>query len=163
MFGKKPPLTYENAFSRAAGMCAKCEQCSTDILKKLSLWGVSMSDSTKIIKKLKELNFLDDNRFAKAYTHDKLHFSGWGKNKIRQGLWAKRIHPDIIEKAFDEIEDDEYIEITARVILNKIKSTGKLTFNRESKIKLIKFAMQRGFEYSIIADIIRTRIVDTDR
>ncbi len=38
-------LTYENALTRAAALCSKCEQCSSDILKKLSGWGLSSNDS----------------------------------------------------------------------------------------------------------------------
>lgn len=55
MLKRRVPLTYENALSRAAGLCAKCEQCTPDILKKLSAWGLSASDANKVIKRLEEL------------------------------------------------------------------------------------------------------------
>lgn len=160
MLKRKAPLTFENALSRAADLCARCEQCSPDILKKLDSWGINASDSAKIIRRLEELKFLDNLRFAKAYAHDKLHFSGWGRRKIRQGLWAKRLPTDIIDQAFDDIEeeDDEYRAIALRVIKAKIRQLKEWPLSRESKLKVVKFAMTRGFEYPLIVDIFRTEI-----
>lgn len=160
MLKRKAPLTFENALSRAADLCARCEQCTPDILKKLDSWGINASDSAKIIRRLEDLKFLDNLRFAKAYAHDKLHFSGWGRRKIRQGLWAKRLPTDIIDHAFDDIdeEDDEYRAIALRVIKAKIRQLKEWPLSRESKLKVVKFAMTRGFEYPLIVDIFRTEI-----
>ena len=162
MLKRRVPLTYENALSRAAGLCAKCEQCTPDILKKLSAWGLSASDANKVIKRLEELNFIDDVRFAKAYSHDKLHFSGWGRRKIQQGLWAKRLSPSVIEIACEDFDDDEeskaYRSIAQRVMRAKARQLKEWPLSREAKIKIIKFAMTRGFEYPLVADILRSNI-----
>ncbi len=158
MLRRKAPLSYENALLRAATLCSRCEQCSPDIIKKLSAWGLSSSDSDKIIERLTELNFLNDERFVKAYAHDKLCFSGWGRKKIQQGLWAKRLPKELIELSFDEIDDEEYTDIACQVIRAKAKSYKEWPLSRENKIKLIRYAMMRGFEYPLIADIIRNRL-----
>lgn len=158
MLKRKAPLSYENALLRAATLCSRCEQCSPDIIKKLSAWGLSSSDSDKIIERLTELNFLNDERFVKAYAHDKLCFSGWGRKKIQQGLWAKRLPKELIELSFDEIDDEEYTDIACQVIRAKAKSYKEWPLSRENKIKLIRYAMMRGFEYPLIADIIRNRL-----
>ena len=158
MLRRKAPLSYENALLRAATLCSRCEQCSPDIIKKLSAWGLSSSDSDKIIERLTELNFLNDERFVKAYAHDKLCFSGWGRKKIQQGLWAKRLPKELIELSFDEIDDEEYTDIACQVLRAKAKSYKEWPLSRENKIKLIRYAMMRGFEYPLIADIIRNRL-----
>lgn len=160
MLKRSVPLTFENALSRAAGLCAKCEQCSPDILKKLSAWGLSASDASRVIKRLEELNFLDDVRYAKAYAHDKLHFSGWGRRKIQQGLWAKRLPSDIIDQACDDFDDEDesraYRDIALRVMKSKVRQLKEWPLSRESKLKLVKYAMTRGFEYPLIVDIIKS-------
>lgn len=152
---RKAPLTIENALSRAAALCAKCEQCSPDIEKKLLNWGLSGNDAGKVITELKRLRFLDDERFAKAYAHDKLHFSGWGKRKIMQGLWVKRLPRDIIDMAFDEFNDDEYKAIAVKVIKSKIPAIKEGIESYEGKMKLLRFAVQRGFEVSLVAGIVK--------
>ena len=65
MLRRQPPLTYENALSRMAALCAKCEQCTPDLLKKMSSCGVSAGVAAKVISRLIELKFVDDRRFSK--------------------------------------------------------------------------------------------------
>ena len=91
-------LNYEQALSRTAELCSRCEQCTPDLRKKMSTWGVPAGDADRIIRKLEELNFVDDFRYARAYAHDKLESSGWGRNKIIQRLWAKRLSRTAIEQ-----------------------------------------------------------------
>ena len=160
---RKAPLTIENALSRAAALCAKCEQCSPDIEKKLLNWGLSGNDAGKVITELKRLRFLDDERFAKAYAHDKLHFSGWGKRRIMQGLWVKRLPRDIIDMAFDEFNDDEYKAIAVKVIKSKIPAIKEGIESYEGKMKLLRFAVQRGFEVSLVAGIVKQLNSDDER
>ena len=159
MLKRSTPLTYENALSRASGLCAKCEQCSTDILKKLNGWGLTASDAARVIRRLEELNFLNDVRFAKAYAHDKLHFSGWGRRKIQQGLWLKRLPNSVVEQAFEDFDEEDeilaYSEIAKKVIKTKIRQLKEWPLSRESKLKVVKFAMGRGFEYPLVVSIMR--------
>lgn len=159
MLKRSTPLTYENALSRAAGLCAKCEQCSPDILKKLNGWGLTASDAVRVIRRLEELNFLDDVRFAKAYAHDKLHFSGWGRRKIQQGLWLKRLSNSVVEQAFEDFDEEDevlaYSDIAKKVIKTKIRQLKEWPLSRESKLKVVKFAMGRGFEYPLVVSIMR--------
>lgn len=158
MKSRQNPITYENALNRAASLCSRCEQCSPDILKKLTSWGLGPSDSSRVIKRLEELNFLDDRRFARAYAHDKLSFSGWGRRKIIQGLWAKQLHREIIDSALDEIDVEEYDEIAMRVISQKAKSYNEWPLSRGNKVKLVRYGMMRGFEYPLIIDIINHKL-----
>lgn len=151
----KKPITYENALKRAADLCAKCEQCTPDIARKLNTWGLSSDNSTKVINELIRLRFVDDLRFARAYAHDKLHFSGWGKRKISQGLWTKRLPKSIIEQAFDEVDEDDYRVIATRVIKAKVPSIKEGLESYEGKMKLVRFGTQRGFEVSLVVNIVK--------
>ncbi len=148
------PLTFDEALSRAAGLCAKCEQCSPDLRRKMSTWGLSSSDADRVITRLEEMNFVDDARFARAYAHDKLVFSGWGRNKILQGLWAKRLSRADIDQSLDEIDEEEYESVAERVIRAKIRNSKDDIATYEAKLKVLKFAMQRGFEARLASRIL---------
>lgn len=148
------PLTAEEALSRAAALCARCEQCTPDLRKKMATWGLSAADSDRVIRKLKEMNFVDDSRFARAYAHDKLIFSGWGRNKILQGLWAKRLSRADIDQSLDEIDDEEYESVVERVIRAKIRTSKEGISTYEARLKILRFAMQRGFEARLASRII---------
>lgn len=151
---QRHPLTYENALQRAAALCSKCEQCSPDIRKKLSGWGLSASDASRIIERLEQARFIDDSRFAKAYAHDKLAFSGWGRMKIAQGLWAKRLPRHIIDVALESLDKEEYVRIAIKVISSRVRSNPELLDTYENRTKLLRFGVGRGFEMKLIASII---------
>ena len=147
-------LTAAEALARAAALCDKCEQCSPDIIKKLTAWGISASDSAKIIERLRQTRYLDDMRFAHAYAHDKMAYSGWGRNKIIQGLWAKRLAREYIEASCDELDEDEYNDIALRVVRSKIRSLPGGLSTYENRMKVMRFGVQRGFEARLVSQII---------
>ncbi|MDE6684220.1 MAG: RecX family transcriptional regulator, partial [Duncaniella sp.] len=122
--------------------------------KKLTAWGIYPSDADKIIRRLEEMKFVDDARFARAYAHDKLVFSGWGRNKIIQGLWAKRLDREYIDASMDEIEPEEYESVCRRVIRSKIRLSKDGLSTYESKMKILRYAVQRGFEARLAGSII---------
>ena len=61
----------------------------------------------------------------------------------------KRIPADIQEEALAEITDEDYTEILIPLLKAKAPSI-KANSNYEWSMKLIKFAMSRGFDMSII-------------
>lgn len=151
---KRRPLTVAEAYSRAAALCDKCEQCSPDIIKKLAAWGISEADIERIISELKKRRYLDDMRYARAYAHDKMAYSGWGRNKIIQGLWMKRLDREYIDASCDELDSEEYHDMALRVIKAKIRTLPEGVSTYESRMKVMRFAVQRGFEAHLVSGII---------
>lgn len=155
-------LTPAEALARAAALCDKCEQCSPDIIRKLAAWGISASDSAKIIERLRQTRYLDDMRFARAYAHDKMAYSGWGRNKILQGLWAKRLGREYIEASCDELDEEEYNDIARRVIRSKVRSLPEGLSTYENRMKVMRFGVQRGFEARLVSQIINRLVREAD-
>lgn len=155
-------LTPAEALARAAALCDKCEQCSPDIIRKLAAWGISASDSAKIIERLRQTHYLDDMRFARAYAHDKMAYSGWGRNKILQGLWAKRLGREYIEASCDELDEEEYNDIARRVMRSKVRSLPEGLSTYENRMKVMRFGVQRGFEARLVSQIINRLILEAD-
>lgn len=155
-------LTPAEALARAAALCDKCEQCSPDIIRKLAAWGIPASDTAKIIERLRQTRYLDDMRFARAYAHDKMAYSGWGRNKILQGLWAKRLGREYIEASCDELDEEEYNDIARRVIRSKVRSLPEGLSTYENRMKVMRFGVQRGFEARLVSQIINRLIREAD-
>ncbi|MDE6395353.1 MAG: RecX family transcriptional regulator, partial [Duncaniella sp.] len=128
--------------------------CTPELRKKLAAWGIFPAETDRIIRKLEEMRFVDDARFARAYAHDKLAYSGWGRNKIIQGLWAKRLDREYIDASMDDIDDEEYESVCRRVISSKIRLSKDGLSTYESKMKILRYAVQRGFETRLAGRII---------
>ena len=153
---QKKKMKPQVALMRLEALCAQSEQCSCDVRQKLYRWGVSSSDSEKIVKQLIDNRFIDDERFAIAYCRDKYRFNHWGRVKIVYGLRAKRISSAHIQKAVTAIDAEEYSDILENLIRSKAK-TIKDVDSYEGRTKLFRYAVSRGFESELIANIIKDR------
>lgn len=147
------PLTYEQALTRATSLCSISEHSIQDIEAKFENWGLSQEDSDKGIDYLIQEKFIDESRFARAYTLDKLRYNHWGRVKIHMMLRQQGIQDKDIRSAFDEIPEDEYKDILSGILEQK-ERTLKEEDEYQKRGKLIRFALQRGFEMGEILDFL---------
>ncbi len=144
----KRKMKPESALLRLESLCARSEQATWELRRKLYAWGIAVPDADKIMEHLVNGKFADDHRFASAYCRDKFRFSRWGKVKITRGLIEKRIPKEYINEALDEIEEEEYITTLTGLIRAKAHSIDEPA-SYEGKTKLFRFAVSRGFEPAI--------------
>ncbi len=142
------------AFDKAALLCSKSEKCTSEIQEKLKLWGLSAEESDPVIKQLIAEKYLDDERFARAFVKDKFRFNHWGKQKIAHMLRAKNISHEILELAFEEIEEDGYSDELRKLLTDKEKSI-KAKDKYDKRNKLMRFALGRGFESNKVYEILK--------
>lgn len=135
----------EKAYNKATFICSRSEKCASEIIEKLRLWGLSEEESGVVIRKLISEKYIDDERFARAYVKDKYRFNHWGRQKIEFMLRSKKINPEILELAFEEIEEERYSEGLCKLIADKARSV-KAKDQYDKRNKLMRFALGRGFE-----------------
>ncbi len=134
----------EGAFTRLADMCARGEQCASDLREKMWRWGVRGSDADRIIEKLEMDNFLNEERFARAYARDKVRFSGWGRRKVAAMLAAKRIGSAAIREALEAVDPEFYTEALEKAAAAKCR--GLDLEQAADRAKAMRFLLQRGFD-----------------
>lgn len=146
---QKKPITEQEALRKLASICAKGEHCKGEMLAKMEQWGLNESQQASVLTKLIEEKYVDDERFCRLFIRDKMKFDKWGRRKIEQALWQKRVDPALIKTVFDEIDADEYIAIL-RPLLHAKQRNIKANDDYERNMKLIRYAMGRGFTIDII-------------
>ncbi|MBD5236864.1 MAG: RecX family transcriptional regulator [Bacteroidales bacterium] len=149
---RKKPITPEAARLRMADLCARAEHCSFEITEKLKRMNLPYTQIREIISFLEENKFISDQRFATAYARDKVRFSAWGRNKIRMGLYAKRIDNASIRAALDAIEEKDYMDAARRAAAVKAKSLNIADY--QDRAKLFRHLAAKGFEAPVISSII---------
>lgn len=154
MIRSKKIVTPQNALIRLEELCSRSEQCTGEARKKLFNWGISANDSDKIIKSLIERRFIDDRRFCSAFVRDKLMFSHWGKQKITLSLMQKQVDRDIISEGLEQIDEKVYSDILKKIVLAKAR-TIKDADTYDGRTRLFRFAVSRGFEPSLVSQVIR--------
>lgn len=147
-------MEREIAMKRAASFCAESERNVAEVERKLRKWGVDDDDIDSIIDRLKSDDFLNEERYCKAYINDRFRLNHWGKVKIRYELGKRDVDRQYIDAALANIDDDEYIEVLKEVVEAK-RRTIKDTDTYSASAKILRYALTRGFESDIVSKVIK--------
>lgn len=146
----KKNVSPQDALARLEALCARSEQCSSEVLSKMMRWGLPADDRLRILERLVERRFVDDDRYARAYVRSKFLFNGWGRRKILCGLAGKRIGRSSSAEAIEsEIDEDAYMEALVKALRAHARDMER-PLSYENKMKLARFAVQRGFEWELV-------------
>lgn len=135
--------------------CAYQERAQKDVRNKLYELGLKNSaDVEELISELIQTNFINEERFALAYARGKFRMKQWGKIKIKQGLKLKGITDRLLKIALSSIDEEHYIKTLSSILEKKsAKITEKEPYKR--RYKLSQYAMTRGFEADLVAEVLR--------
>ena len=154
-------ITAAEALNRAASYCTLCERCISEVSNKLTVWGVEIKVQQDIIKRLIDENFINEERYSKAFVNDKIRFNHWGRKKISAALYEKRISKSIIGNAIATIDEEEYNEILHKVLSAKHKEL-KYREDNSTRQKLLRFAASRGFETQLLIKALKISNAEMD-
>ena len=138
------------ALNKAAAYCTLCERCTSEVSAKLTAWGMTGAQQRRIIERLIDEKFIDERRYCSAFVNDKVRFNHWGRIKIVAKLREKKLPADIVSEALDAIDEEEYNTTLRKLLNNKLKELKNSDDECQSKQKLLRFAISRGFEYPLI-------------
>lgn len=124
-----------------------------ELVKKLKEKGFAEKIIQKTLKKLKEFGYLDDEKFARAWSEMR-KLSGKGKFVIQRELKEKGIDEEIIKKILEEYKEEDEFERVLELAEKKIKTYKNLK-QFEQKQKLARFLASRGFSWTIISEVWR--------
>lgn len=150
---KRKIYTPNEALIKIQKWCAYQERSQYEVRNKLYEYGLYATDVENIIVDLIANNFLNEERFAKAFTSGKFKIKKWGKIKIRVELRKKKVSDYCIKKALDEIDAIEYYKTLEKVLSIKSKLV-KEKHPLKRKYKLMQFLISRGFEGDLVRDVV---------
>jgi regulatory protein len=138
--------TAEQALNALMRLCSKAEKSSGDALRLMYRWGVPIAERQGVLDKLVEMRFIDDARYAEAYTREKSQLAGWGARKIAQNLYQKGVSKDIVAKTLAMLESDDQRAMLEKRLQRKLP-TIKATTDYERRGKLLRYALSLGYDY----------------
>lgn len=145
----KKEMTEQEAYLRLTALCAQAEHCQQEMRDKMKRWELDEMAQNRVVARLIKERYIDDERYARAFVKDKILYNKWGRRKIQQGLWMKRIDDDIQKRVLDEVDDEEYLNVL-KPLLNQKRKSIKAQSDYELNQKLVRFALGRGFTFDII-------------
>ena len=129
--------------------CSYRERSEKEVIQKLSDKEFSKEIITSTLRKMKDLNFVNNLRFAKSFSRGKNRGNRWGKIKIRYELVGKGLNDEEITIGLDSIDSKMYEES-----LKKNIEIFRKKNKNDNKNKLIGHLARKGFEMNLILNYI---------
>jgi regulatory protein len=145
--------TVDEATKLMENFCAYQERCHKEVTQKLYDLHMIPEARDQITLHLLQHNFLNEERFSKAFARGKFSIKNWGRIRIVNELKFRNISPYNIKTALKEIDDEVYLKTIQKVAEKKfavIKEPN--AFKKRSK--LLTYLSSKGYESELIYEVV---------
>ena len=113
-----------------------------------------------VIRRLKEQGYLNDAKYAAAYSSFRRDNEKFGRRRVVTDLKAKGVHVDLIDKAVDSVYDEVNEEKQARDYLRRKRL--QKPRNQKEAARVFRQLMRGGFGAKTIFAILKKWEVDDE-
>jgi regulatory protein len=143
---------YEYAYAKAISYLAQQDRSEKELAKHLHLQRFHPTIIQETISKLKEQNYLNNERFSEKYTQDLIAKKKSSK-EIFHKLLEKGVSVDMADKTLQENYPDDTM-----IIKELLKKAEKKYHNHpQKKEKVIAFLFRKGFSYDTIVKLLQNK------
>jgi regulatory protein len=146
-------MTYNQVLEKLKYYCAYQERAHSEVYQKLWDFQLDEDERTNIIAQLIGENYLNEERFAIAFSEGKFRMRKWGKLKIKIKLKEKKVSSFCIDKGLKAIEDEEYWNTLTSLVNRKYDSVNESNIYKK-KMKTVNYCYQKGYETDLIWEAI---------
>lgn len=151
--GRPRKKTPEQALNALMRLAARAEKSSGDALRLMISWGIAPADRARILQRLIEERFIDDERYAAAFVREKTALNGWGSYKIRTVLRRKGIAEPLIESALKTIDRTAARDRLNEMLRRRLRSV-RAKSPYDLRTKLIRYGISLGYDYETTAEAV---------
>lgn len=115
----------------------------------------------RVMKFMKEYNFLDDEKYTQMYINEKINSAG--KTKIKYALLKKGISEELILDKLSATSEEEEEAVALKLLNKKYASIARdETDIRKIQKKLGDFLYRNGFKGSLITSMLKRELLSRD-
>ena len=142
---------YYEAFNKSLKLISNKQRTKKELEDKLKDY--SKEIIYKVIKKLEELGYLNEQNYIRSYINDQINLGVKGPNYIKRELGKLNLNTLYIDEALASIDESIWKEKIAKIINKKIKTNKNLSRNNLI-LKLKSYLISLGYEQSMIIEIL---------
>lgn len=139
----------EDVYEKAIKLLSIRLHTTGELRRKLQMKGYTPADILEVLRKLEELKFLDDRRFAEMFVDNLKRYKYFGYFGIKAKLAARQVPGDVAAAVLAEFFSAEDEQAVAERLLKKLKRAGKNTYEKQARA----FA-SRGFRSDVIHSVL---------
>lgn len=145
--------TVNEATKLMENFCAYQDRCHKEVAQKLYDLHMIPEAREKITLHLLQNNFLNEERFSKAFARGKFFIKNWGRIRIVNELKFRNISPYNIKTALKEIDENAYLK-TLQKIAEKKAAVIKEPNAFKKRSKLLTYLSSKGYESELIYEVV---------
>jgi regulatory protein len=142
-------FSIEQAKKKLEYYCVYQERCHLDIENKMRSMKLSASFKETAMLHLLENDFLNEERFTKAFARGKFKIKKWGKLRIVSELKARNISEYNIRSGLNEISESDYFESFNELAIKRLSQIKETNVYKKRK-KLADYLLYRGWESDLV-------------
>lgn len=155
MQNPKKIYTVEEAKRALERYCVYQDRCHKEVRTKLVQMHMIPAAIDLIIGHLIEHNFLNEERFAKAFVRGKFNHKQWGKQRIVRELKLRHISVFNIKIALQEISDEDYIIAFDTLSRKRSEQLSKEKDTFKKRKKIADYLLYRGWEGDLVYEKVK--------
>lgn len=142
---------YYEAFNKALKLISAKQRTKKELINKLNNYSKNIIES--VIKKLEELNYLNEQIYIKSYINDQINLGTKGPNYIKRELERLELNSNYINEALSLIDENIWQEKANKIACKKINVNKKLS-KSALIIKVKHDLLNLGYEKETISNVI---------
>lgn len=146
--------TLSEATSKLERYCAYQERCHKEVRLKLAELRMIPEAMDHIIAHLIQNDFLNEERYARAYVRGKHSIKKWGRKRIISELKQRNISQFNIKNALGEINEDRYLEVFNTLSKKRFSQLQEKNLQKKRR-KLADYLLYRGWETHLVYDKVK--------
>lgn len=141
----KAQAEVDRAYERTLRFLTYRPRSEAEVIQHLASKGVDERTQAEILAKLRRLNLVDDEAFARFWVESRQQSHPLGRMALRSELRLKGVNDDVIEKALRTLDEDDAAYRAACKHARRYRDLN----DRQAQQKLGAFLVRRGFPYSV--------------
>lgn len=142
--------TFSEVYNKAVALLSIRLLTVGELSEKLRQRGFSSSLISQVLRKLEELDFLNDERYAQIYVENLKRYKNFGYFGIQARLLKKKIPSDIISKTLQDLFSVEEELLVARRFLKQLQKQKRTRYEQ-----IVRSLASRGFRSEVVRQILR--------
>ncbi|MCE1164067.1 MAG: RecX family transcriptional regulator [Bacteroidetes bacterium] len=131
------------------------QRSEKEVRKKLKEKKISEKAIELVISSLKDLNYLNDEYYAKLYLQSKIQRKPEGKRVLKIKLTEKGIPKDVADNIISEQYPPETEAQKAAELLKKYEKKVRAKSEQEKRQKCYRYLVSKGFDFDTINELLK--------
>jgi regulatory protein len=142
----------EHALALAYRYLNPRERTAAEVHRHLERKGLDAVSCGEALERLAEAGSVDDARFARLFVQDKRELGEWGSERIRHGLLARGIDPELVEETladWGKVEKTTELERALALLSRRFPSP---PHERRGRDRALGLLIRKGYDADVALD-----------